>query len=383
MAITREQAAPHMASLYAAASFLRSTESEIDDLLDEVLNSVPAPGDEWPLEQHAQKELLLAALVSRARSDHAASAVTRTQVEQFVAQAVPEAFLHLSQRDQLILLFTYRDDLDAMTVGRIFGLDTLSAGDAIQSAHSNLYHEIQSTLEARGRRDIVAKTLGDRWIIDETRKYVRSVRHPKPGQSNAGSAKPPKRVKVEDPLPRRRRNYRPAIAYLAAIVAIALLGYMINTASQTPEETDLISLAASAAQKKSGAVFTSDADSISAFVERNLDRSLALPAVRGFQPTAVKVARLKDGVEMPMVIFDGGPVMLATTYADLTSFGDAAQLDDGMLMQLASEDSVVTIRNRRSNVYTWRHRDEIVFLISRDELDTQGLFTYDAVETGN
>ncbi len=385
MSISRTQAQSHLQSLYAAASLLKSTEADIRKLVDDVLEQTPPDGLPWPSDATAQKEMLLAGLVGLARTQEATSSISRAQVEQFVSVAVPEAFLHLSQRDQLILLFTYRDELDAETIGRIFGLDTFSSGDAIQSAHSNLYHQIQRNLETNGRRGIVGRILGDRWIIDETRRYLRSIHHVSSQPSETAASAPrqptvPPKVRVERPSPpdRSRKRYRQALGIVAAIFAIGFLGYLLNESSKIPEETDFISLVATAATANPGTLTSANSpDSIASLIHSQTGSRYAIPELVGYRPEGVKLKKLKENVRVPMIYYEDGPTLVATNYSALASYGNAAQIDDGMLRQLSREDSVVSITNRNRHVYTWRHRDDILLLVSTEDLDTGNLFSYD------
>lgn len=287
-----------------------------------------------------------------------------------LSRAVPLAFLALSKPDRLLLTLWAREVNDAQPLHVFLEVDEEEARNQLENAQLRFMATLNEACLPT-ERSLIATYLGHadrRWLVE-----LALESHIPPLPPSLRPLPPP----LPPPPPPAQRPRTPIVSgflWLAVILAIVALVYVIARPRILERETNLVALAGQLAHSDAIAAPIADPASAERFILDHVGWRVSIPELSPLTLQGVGLSAISPGVELPFVRYnstDDEPfTVLILNYALLDQAEDVLYLEPDILGFLENEFEVDLHDLGDRQVMFWRHTDDIFVGISLGQGET-------------
>ena len=326
---------------------------------------------------------------------HNLSVLHNRIAQQYVEEALPLALISLSRSHQLLLLLHAVDQMSPAEAGRALGLAPGEAHHELTAAQTALRERtlaqasrpVQQALRPHFPEDGGAALLR-RLFQDHLASVPSSLQTAVDELSPDQDAAPPDLNAFSTPhsSPReldtsqqyatlRRYLKYAAIALLLVFVgALARLLFQEDTQQQgAAAPQDLLTLSVQQAPDLQPALRTNSPEEVSTFIQRNLERQFAIPAIEGASLAGIGLSEVAPEIEVPVLFYDDAQAgtfpVYVYSYALLNRFSERIELARGLLNHLAEESIPAARESGDRTALVWRNRATIYLAVPGEEVD--------------
>ncbi len=308
-------------------------------------------------------------------------------VDPFLRHAAPVALASLGERDRTLLMLCDAERMSCSDAARVLmepaeivcrQLDSARKAYrmTIHAQASPMLRELLNTVDPRewgpaSVRRAIKSEFGN--LPPTLEPAIKSALADARTASNESVRR--RRVGGDEARPTIRTRLMRAVLPLTLILMAGLLGYIGQAALQTPDNPNVIAMAARHADDATLSLTTDSPEQAAAHVRERLNWRLNVPTIDDAALLGAGVSELASGIAVPTFIYAdrGGPseqrvVLYALSYALLDRHADRLFLERSILTAIADDSHFDLLDLSDDNkVLIWRHADDIYLAVTRGD----------------